>query len=542
MAAVVPALPAAASVAGRGRSPVARATPQAAAATSAGSGCASTAAVNRIRTLLFPAVCALLPGAAALAADGEGYAGAYAASKTYTPPRDAAVRAKLERWRDRKFGFFVHWGPYSQWGIDASWPMSPYKRPWNEVRGARSNEDRDAFRKDYVKLPLTFDPVKFDPGQWARIAADAGTRYFVFTTKHHDGFAMWDTKTTDYRITAPDVPYHANANANVVKVLFDAFRKKSFMVGAYFSKPDWHVPTFWVPGEPVLTRHTTYDVKQHPERWNRFKAFTHAQIDELMSGYGPVDILWLDGGWVRPDAPEGEDIDMPAIAASARAKQPGLLVVDRTVGHGYEDYLTPEGTHSMPQQYTTDIWEACTPLGQQSWAYNPDDVYRPVSEIVGYLVKATARNGALLLDVGPDGNGEIPPAAVERLRGIGAWLKVNGEAIYATRPLAPYERGRLFFSQKRDGERYAIWLSAQADRASTPKSKRAPDAATDSALPTTLTIPAEVAAGRTEIALLGSKQPLKAATGAAGELVVAIPEALRKHPLGEHAWAFKIGR
>ncbi|WP_168356290.1 alpha-L-fucosidase [Lysobacter enzymogenes] len=478
----------------------------------------------------------------AIVADGEGYAGAYRASRTYTPPTDSAVLAKLDAWRDRKFGFFVHWGPYSQWGIDASWPMSPVKKSWNVVSGVRSNEDRDAFRKEYVKLPLTFNPVKFDPDRWAQIAADAGTRYFVFTTKHHDGFSMWDTKTTDYRITAPNVPYHANPNADIVKVLFDAFRKKSFMIGAYFSKPDWHTPTFWVPGQPVLTRHTTYDVKAHPELWARFKAFTHAQIDELVSGYGPVDILWLDGGWVRPDAAENEDIDMPAIAANARSKQPGLLVVDRTVGHGYEDYLTPEGTASMPQEYTTDIWEACTPLGQQSWGFNPDDTYRPVSEIVGYLVKATARNGALLLNVGPDGNGEIPPAAVERLHGIGAWLKVNGEAIYATRPLAPYERGNLFFTQKRGGERYAIWLSAKSNWESTPKKIRAKDAATDSTLPATLTIPADVAAGRGKVALLGSRQSLKVTKGAAGELVVAIPGSLRKKLPGEHAWTFKISR
>lgn len=482
------------------------------------------------------------PGAAQpRAADGEGYAGAYRASTTYTPPTDPAVLAKLDKWRDRKFGFFVHWGPYSQWGIDASWPMSPYKRPWNEVLGVRSNEDRDAFRKEYVKLPLTFNPVKFDPDEWARIAADAGTRYMVFTTKHHDGFCMWDTKTTDYKITGENCPFRDNPNADITKAVFDAFRKKSFMIGAYFSKPDWHTPTFWVPGQPVLTRHTTYDVNKHPEIWAQFKAFTHTQIDELMSGYGPVDILWLDGGWVRPGAAENQDIDMPAIAANARSKQPGLLVVDRTVGHGYEDYLTPEGTHSMPQAYTTDIWEACTPLGQQSWAYNPNDEYRPVSEIVGYLVKATARNGALLLDVGPDANGEIPPAAVERLRGIGAWLKVNGEAIYATRPLAPYERGNLYFSQKRSGERYAIWLSAKSDWESTPKKKRANDAVTDDSLPATFTVPAEVAAGRTQVALLGSGQALKVSKGAGGELVVAIPESLRKKLPGQHAWTFKIG-
>lgn len=475
----------------------------------------------------------------------DGYAGAYAASKTYTPPRDPAVVAKLEKWRDLKFGFFVHWGPYSQWGIDASWPMSPYKAKWTVVTGEHANDDRDAFRKKYIKLPETFNPVKFDPAKWADTAVDAGTRYMVFTTKHHDGFCMWDTKTTDYRITGPGCAYRNNKNADIAKGLFDAFRKKSFMIGVYFSKPDWNTPTFWVPGEPVLDRFPTYDVHQHPELWARFKTFTHTQIDELMSD-GPVDILWLDGGWVNPKAPRNLNIDMPTIAANARKKQPGLIVVDRTVGGGYEDYLTPEGTHSMPQQYTTDIWEACTPLGRQSWAYDPKDTYRPVSEIVGYLVKATARNGALLLDFGPDDKGEIPPGAIERMRGIGAWLRVNGEAVYATRPLAPYETGNLFFSQKSTGERYATYLSSKANDESTPKKKGAkvnsgsPAFSTD--LPATITIPAAVAKDTSRVTMLGAPDILATKREADGSLIVSIPDSLRAAPPSRDAWALKLTR
>ena len=140
-----------------------------------------------------------------------------------------------------------------------------------------------------------------------------------------------------------------------------------------------------------------------------------------MSDYGPVDILWLDGGQVQPRA--GQDIDMPGIARMARKLQPGLLVVDRTAGGGYEDFLTPEGTHAMPEHFMPEAWEACMTLGDR-WGWTKGSAYHSSGSVIRYLVKAVARNGNLLLDVGPDANGELDPQAVKTLKEVGRWLKI----------------------------------------------------------------------------------------------------------------------
>ena len=151
-------------------------------------------------------------------------------------------------------------------------------------------------------------------------------KYVVFTTKHHDGFCMFDTHLTDYRITAPDVPFHTNARSNVVLEVFNAFRREHFLIGAYFSKADWHCPDYWDPAHPAHTRNPNYDTRAQPEKWDRFVRFTHGQIEELMTGYGPIDILWLDAGQVRPP---DQDIRMdergrngPAASAAADYRGP----------------------------------------------------------------------------------------------------------------------------------------------------------------------------------------------------------------------------
>ena len=474
-----------------------------------------------------PAILALslLPAlAAAEEKPGEGFAGVYPISKSYTPPRDPAALAKLARFQDLKFGFFMHWGAYSQWGIDASWSLCPERYDWNRRKGEHANDDDLTYKKAYEALKLTFDPVKFDPDRWADIAADAGMRYVVYTTKHHDGFAMWDTKTTDYRITAPDCPFHTNPKADTLKAVFEAFRKKGFWTGAYFSKPDWNTPSYWSPQFPLKDRNANYDPAKHQELWAKFKDFTWSQIREIMTGYGPVDILWLDGGQVQP-RDNRQDIDMAGIAAMSRKLQPGLLVVDRTAGGGYEDYLTPEGTHAMPKRYLPYPWEACMTLGE-GWAYKPHCKYHGAGEIVRYLVKAVARNGNLLLDVGPMPTGELPPETLPILKDIGAWLKVNGEAIYGTRPAAPYEAGDLFFTRQPDGTRYAIVLGK--DDAATP--------------PASVTLPAAIAKDVLRVTLLGAPGELTAERRADGSLTVALPAALREAPPSRHAVTLKLAR
>lgn len=394
--------------------------------------------------------------------DGTGFAGAYAASQDWQPPKDAKAREKLQEFQDYKFGFLICWGTQTQFEtVDGSWSLCPERWPWTKRPEPHTHADDLTYRKAYEALQLTFNPVRFDPEAWANLTEAAGVRYMIFVTKHHDGFSFWDTKTTNYKITSPNTPFHTNPNANVTRRLFDTFRQRNIPVGVYFSKPDWHVPSFWNPKFPrPLDRNANYSPKEHPEEWKKFKDFTWAQINELTSEYGPVDILWLDGGWVQPGAND-QDIDMPGIAAMVRKNQPdGILIVDRTVGNGCEDYLTPENYDVMPAAYTPNAWEICMPL-QSWWAWTRDTKYRSANFVIRNLVKAVARNGNLLLGVGPDAQGEFAHEAVSILNDIGAWLKVNGDAIYGTRPVAPYELGDVFFTRKPDGTVYAIVLGPE---------------------------------------------------------------------------------
>jgi len=429
---------------------------------------------------------------------------------------DPAVREKLERFADMKFGLMIHWGPYSVWGAVESWPIcdaEPYGRDrlpaWEQ-----SGKDVEAFMEAYLALNRQFHPTRFEPDQWARIAADAGMKYLVFTTKHHDGFCMFDTGQTDYRTTHPSCPFHHSAKADVTGVLFDAFRQHDFKIGVYFSKADWHHPDYWNPEHPRLAREANYDPTEHPAQWARYVDFVHKQIEELMTAYGPVEILWLDSDWVRPPR---EDIDMPRLAAMARKHQPGLIIVDRAVGGRYENYRTPEQT--VPETFLEGVWESCITMGEQ-WSFNPADKYKSARNLIHTLIRIVARGGNLLLNVGPGPDGRLPREAQQRLSEIGRWLGVNAEAVYGTRSIRPYEHNNVYLTQ-RDETLYLILLAGQ-----------------DAALPPSdLTVP--IIEGAKTVRMLGADEPVRWKTGPAG-LAVSVPETIRHSPPCEHAWTFAL--
>ena len=386
-----------------------------------------------------------------------------AAGCSADPPKTPEERLaeRLEWFQDMRFGFFVHFGIYSQWGCIESWPLvevDNWARPDDLPAWVERGKDLDRFKRDYRALNRTFNPTKLDPQAWAAAAKDAGMKYFVFTTKHHDGFSMFDTRQTDYRITHPDCPFAKDPRANVAKVLFDAFRAEGFGIGAYFSKSDWHHPGYWSPGAPAKDRNPNYDTLKEKDRWAGFVKFIHGQVEELMTGYGPVDILWLDGGQVRPPK---QDIRMDDLAALARGHQPDLIIVDRTVGGKYENYRTPE--QEVPDKPLDYVWESCITMGKQ-WSYKPDDPYKSVRELVHLLVDVVAKGGNLLLNVGPQPDGRLPAPALERMEAIGAWMRVNGEAIYGTRPVAPYKEGRVCLTKKGNVV-YAIHLAGPGEEA-----------------------------------------------------------------------------
>lgn len=377
-------------------------------------------------------------------------------SNKYEWPTDAAVRQKLDKWQDQKFGMIIHWGLYAVPGMIESWALC------NEDWISRdSTQSYDAFKKWYWGLSEKFNPVNFNPEQWAKAGKDAGMRYLVFTTKHHDGFCLWDTKQTNFSIA--NGPFKENARADAAKYIFDAFRRQNFMIGAYFSKPDWHSEYYWWPYRATPDRNNNYDIRKNPWRWNKFKEYTYNQISELMNNYGSMDILWLDGGWVRPLETVNEevrswgatipawsqDIDMPKIASMARKAQPGLLVVDRTVHGPYENYQTPE--QKIPDHQLDHPWESCLTLGND-WGFVPSDKYKSASRVIHQLVEVAAKGGSLLLGVGPKPDGTLPLDVVSRLENIGEWTRANASALYGTRITRHYNDGNTWFTQSKDGK------------------------------------------------------------------------------------------
>ncbi len=382
-------------------------------------------------------------------------------STVYEYPKDSLVKAKLEKWQDQKFGMIIHWGVYAVPGIIESWSIC--SEDWIERDSTMSYDD---YKKWYFGLSREFNPVKFEPKAWAKAGKAAGMKYLIFTTKHHDGFAMFDTKVSDYSIAKG--PFANNEKKDVARHVFDAFREQGFMIGAYFSKPDWHSEYYWWPKYATPDRNNNYDLRKHPWRWNKFKEYTHAQIGELMHNYGKVDILWLDGGWVRPlesvndevrswgaNIPAwSQDIGMPGIADMARKAQPGILMVDRTVHGPYENYQTPE--QKVPEHQLDHPWESCMTLGG-AWGFVPNDEYKSASTVIHTLIEVVAKGGSLLLGVGPKPDGTFPELVTSRLEEIGKWVAVNGKALYETRITKNYRDADTWFTQSKDGKtKYAL--------------------------------------------------------------------------------------
>lgn len=393
----------------------------------------------------------------------------------YVPETDPLVLKKLEEWQDLKFGLLMHWGPYSQWGVVESWSICAEDEPWCR----RNNPNYVEYKKDYENLQTTFNPVDFDPVRWAKAARNAGMKYVVFTTKHHDGFSMFDTKLTDYRITDIKTPFHTNPRANIAKEVFNAFRAEGLWAGAYFSKPDWHSEYYWWPNFATPDRNPNYDLSKYPERWENFVQFTQGQIMELTGGdYGKLDILWLDGGQVQKMSEESirkhitapdykfariqsQDIRMDELVAKVRAKQPGMIVVDRAVYGKNQNYLTPE--NRVPEHALPYPWESCIVAGE-SWSWKPDAKYITSTEAVHMLVDIVIKGGNLLLNIGPGPQGQWHDEAYKLLEDIGGWMKVNSEAIYGTRALEPYKEGKVCISKKGSNTIYIYYLADEGER------------------------------------------------------------------------------
>ena len=306
-----------------------------------------------------------------------------------------ANKSEREDWfMDQSLGMFIHWSMDSQLGSVISHSMV----------GA-SDDYLDRFVNE---LPTTFYPKKFDPDEWARLAKLAGMKYVVFTTKHHSGFCMFDTKTTRFSIN--NTPYAHD----ITRQIAEAFRSHGISIGFYFSPDD-----FWMlhkQGKDVSRRRPEAFPTNNPQ----LMAHNKAQLRELLTRYGPINVLFIDG---QPDE----------LKELAWQLQPRLVIT-----RGQME--TPE--QKTPDQPMPGPWEACYTLGTQ-WHYKPtNEDYKSGTQLIEMLIEIRAKGGNFLLNVGPTAEGLIPQPSVDRLRAMGQWLEVNGEAVYGTRPWHTFGEGR----------------------------------------------------------------------------------------------------
>lgn len=374
-------------------------------------------------------------------------------TEDYVWPTDPQVLTKLKHWQDQKFGVLMHWGLYSVPGIVESWSIC--SEDWI-VRERKPTYEED--KAWYWSLKDSLNPVNFDPSKWADVMKKAGMKYMIFTTKHHDGFCMFDTKYTDFSIAHG--PFGKDPRHNIAKEVFNAYRNKGFMIGCYFSKPDWHSKWFWNPYYATPNRRINYKKQQHPDWWQNYRKFTQNQLNELTTDYGNIDILWLDGGWIT-----GEEIGLDTILVDARKRNPGMISVDRTIRGKNENYQTPE--QGIPAKQLDIPWESCITLSH-AWGWTPNAKFKSPNKVIGILSEIVAKGGCLALGVGPKADGTLQPEVVKNLLQIGNWLNKNGQAIYSTVNAAHYNDGKVWFTADKNGKTlYAIY--ALEDGEKTPK-------------------------------------------------------------------------
>jgi alpha-L-fucosidase len=363
---------------------------------------------------------------------------------------DKASEAKTQWFKDAKFGMFIHWGLYSK--LAGEWNGKRYFGSGEWIM----NQGRIPI-SEYKKTASNFNPTKFNAIEWAQLAKDAGIKYMVVTAKHHEGFSMYDSKVTKYDIVDA-TPYHKDP----MKDLANETRKRGVKFGFYYSQfQDWFEPNggqnSWDYDESKKDYQKYYQEKAIP------------QLKELMSNYGPLGIIWFD-------TPGGMNKEQTGnFVNELRKYQPNVLFSSR-VGHGLGDYRD-FGDSEMPANAIPGAWESIY-THNDSWGYIKYDYnFKTPKEIINLLVEAASKGGNLMLNIGPDGEGNIPPYSIKFLKDVGSWLKINGESIYGTTSgLIPQQPWGFSTSKPNkqylhilnfpdNGEIFIPWFSAEIPKA-----------------------------------------------------------------------------
>ncbi|MBI4553346.1 MAG: alpha-L-fucosidase [Candidatus Latescibacteria bacterium] len=323
-----------------------------------------------------------------------------------------ATSDAVRRFQEMRFGLFVNWGVYALIG-HGEWVMHTEQIPVDE----------------YEKLPPRFNPTRFHADEWADLMVEAEQRYMVFDTKHHEGFCMFDSALTDYRVT--NTPF----GRDPVAELAEACRQRGLVLGFYYSLLDWHHPAYRAD-------------------WPAYVAYYQGQVRELCTQYGDIGMIWFDGYWPAHDSPahflEGGPWDLAETYDLIHELQPQALIgnnhhVTPLPGEDFQMFeqdLPGENTAGFNAPSIGDRpLESCLTINK-SWGYHSEDhAHKSVAELIQFLVACVEQDSNLLLNVGPMPSGEIQPEHVERLRGLGAWLSVHGESVYGTRPGRSNEYG-----------------------------------------------------------------------------------------------------
>ena len=315
---------------------------------------------------------------------------------------NGSKQEKLAWWMDARFGMFIHWGPVSLKGTEIGW-----------------SRGREIPIAEYDTLYKQFNPVNFNAEEWVKLAKDGGMKYIVFTSKHHDGFCMWDTKYTEFNIM------HSPFKRDVMKELADACKKQGMALGFYHSTCDWHHPDFPLtsPGGGV---------KRETSNLNRYTEYLKNESVEIIKKYGPLLVIWYDVP-MEFDAVRGQ-----GVIDEIRKIQPNILVNNRTGALG--DFDTPE--QRVGDFQNDRPWETCMTIANQ-WAWKPNDEVKSLEQCLHSLIRSAGGDGNLLFNVGPMPDGRIEPLQSTRLREMGVWLQKYGYTIYGTRggPLKPTDWG-----------------------------------------------------------------------------------------------------
>lgn len=341
-------------------------------------------------------------------------------------------------WFDEaRFGLFIHFGLYA----------IPARHEW-----VMSRELRDP--DEYARYAEEFDPDRFDAADLARTARAAGMRYAVLTTKHHEGFSLFETAHSDY--SAPAV-----CGRDLVREFVDAMRAEGLRVGLYHSLIDWHHPDFTIDEHHPLRGRDDVDALNATRDMDRYRAFLHAQARELLTGYGQIDYLFFDFTYPGPHGKGPEDWDAEALLAMVRELQPGCLVNDRLGLLG--DLVTPEqyqpAAPMRDEQGELVRWEACQTLNG-SWGYDRDNLdHKSPDLLVRMLVDSVAKNGNLLLNIGPDGRGALTPVDRATLGALGEWMALHGDSVHGAGPADGVDAAQGTLLTRR-GDRLYVHLTA----------------------------------------------------------------------------------